>query len=64
VDGPCEVLTAESGQVIGGVLHPDLSEATRQALTVPRATASARACEFSWEKASHLFTTYLKQIKD
>ena len=62
VDGPFEVLTAESGQVIGGVLHPDLSEATRLALAVPREAARARADDFSWESASYLFVSYVRQI--
>ena len=62
VDGPLEVLTEASGQVTGGVLHADLAEATRQALTIPRATARARAYDFSWEKASQLFVSYVRQI--
>jgi glycosyltransferase involved in cell wall biosynthesis len=62
VDGPFEVLTAESGQVIGGVLHQDLSEATRQALQVPRQTARDRAYDFSWQKASNIFVSYVRFI--
>ena len=62
VDGPLEVLTEASGQVSGGVLHADLAEATRQALSIPRATARARAYDFSWEKASQLFVSYVRQI--
>ena len=61
-DGPLAVLTEASGQVTGGVLHADLAEATRQALTIPRATARARAYDFSWEKASQLFVSYVRQI--
>ena len=62
VDGPLEVLTEASGQVSGGVLHVDLAEATRQALCIPRATARARAYDFSWERASQLFVSYVRQI--
>ncbi|MEO0028655.1 MAG: GDP-mannose-dependent alpha-mannosyltransferase [Pseudomonadota bacterium] len=62
VDGPYEVLTSSTGQVVGGVLHTDLAEATRQALSVPRETARARADDFSWAKASHLFLSYVRQI--
>lgn len=62
VDGPLEVLTEDSGQVSGGVLHADLAEAARQALSIPRAKARARAYDFSWEKASQLFVSYVRQI--
>jgi glycosyltransferase involved in cell wall biosynthesis len=62
VDGPFEVLTASSGDVLGGVLHPDLAEATRQALQVPRQSARDRAYDFSWERASQLFVSYVRQI--
>jgi glycosyltransferase involved in cell wall biosynthesis len=62
VDGPYEVLTSSTGRVVGGVLHSDLAEATRQALSVPRETARARADDFSWTKASHLFLSYVRQI--
>jgi glycosyltransferase involved in cell wall biosynthesis len=62
VDGPLEVLTEASGQVSGGVLHTDLAEATRQALNIPRATARARAYDFSWERSSQLFVSYVRQI--
>lgn len=62
VDGPFEVLTEASGLVMGGVLHHDLAEATRQALNIPRETARDRAHTFSWERASHLFISYVRQI--
>jgi glycosyltransferase involved in cell wall biosynthesis len=62
VEGPLEVLTSSSGRVCGGVLHTDLAEATRQALRVPRATARARAYDFSWEQSSSLFMSYVRQI--
>lgn len=62
VDGPYEVLTSSTGKVVGGVLHTDLAEATRQALSVPRETARARADDFSWGKASQLFLSYVRQI--
>lgn len=62
VDGPFEVLTTQSGEVIGGVLHQDLSEATRQALEVPRIAARDRAYDFSWARASNLFVSYLRQM--
>jgi glycosyltransferase involved in cell wall biosynthesis len=62
VDGPFEVLTSSSGRVVGGVLHSDLAEATRQALLIPRETARARAHDFSWGKASQLFLSYVRQI--
>jgi glycosyltransferase involved in cell wall biosynthesis len=62
VDGPFEVLTTASGEVQGGVLHSDLAEATRQALLIPRESARARSYDFSWEKASQLFVSYVRQI--
>ena len=62
VDGPYEVLTSSTGRVVGGVLHTDLAEATRQALSIPRETARARADDFSWGKASQLFLSYVRQI--
>ncbi len=62
VDGPFEVLTTESGQVQGGVLHSDLAEATRLALLIPRESARARSHDFSWTKASQLFVSYVRQI--
>jgi len=62
VDGPFEVLTTESGQVQGGVLHPDLAEATRLALLIPRESARARSHDFSWTKASQLFVSYVRKI--
>jgi glycosyltransferase involved in cell wall biosynthesis len=62
VDGPFEVLTSSSGRVVGGVMHSDLAEATRQALLIPRETARERAHDFSWGKASQLFLSYLRQI--
>ncbi len=62
VDGPFEVLTTESGQVLGGVLHPDLAEATRLALRIPREYARARSHDFSWTKASQLFVSYVRKI--
>ena len=63
VDGPLEVLSAPSGEMLGGVLHPDLAEATRQALQVPRQFARDRADTFGWGRASQLFISYLRQIK-
>ena len=62
VDGPFEVLTTESGQVQGGVLHSDLAEATRLALLIPRESARARSHDFSWTKASQLFVSYVRKI--
>jgi glycosyltransferase involved in cell wall biosynthesis len=62
VDGPFEVLTTESGQVQGGVLHPDLAEATRLALRIPRESARARSHDFSWTKASQLFVSHVRKI--
>ncbi|MEY3135235.1 MAG: GDP-mannose-dependent alpha-mannosyltransferase [Pseudomonadota bacterium] len=63
VDGPIEVLTTGLGLMQGGVLHTDLKEATDQALQVPRNNARARAHDFSWQNASELFLSYLRQIK-
>jgi glycosyltransferase involved in cell wall biosynthesis len=63
VDGPIEVLTTNSGQMQGGVLHTDLSEATQQALLIPRHIARARAYDFSWQRASQLFLSYVSKIK-
>jgi glycosyltransferase involved in cell wall biosynthesis len=63
VDGPIEVLTTNSGQMQGGVLHADLSEATQQALLIPRHIARARAYDFSWQRASQLFLSYVSKIK-
>jgi hypothetical protein len=62
VDGPFEVLTTESGQVQGGVLHPDLAEATRLALSIPREAIRARSQDFIWAKASQLFVSYVRKI--
>lgn len=63
VDGPFEVLTSASGQVMGGVLHADLAEATQQALATPRKTARARAYDFSWQRASQVFVSHVRQIR-
>jgi hypothetical protein len=41
------------------MLGEDLSKATLSALEIPRHFARERALEFSWEKASNLFTDNL-----
>jgi len=64
VDGPLEVLrvpmqddSADKRQ--GGVLGEDLSQASLQALQVPREEAYAQAQTFSWEESTRLFESHL-----
>ncbi len=59
VDGPCEVLGQDTGEVCGGVLHEDLRQAALQALHLPRAQARARALSFNWQHAVSLFIRHL-----
>ena len=59
VDGPTEVLTQRSGEVLGGVLQHDLAQASKLALLIPRAQARARAMDFSWKQACQLFLSNL-----
>ena len=59
VDGPLEVLGQASGTVRGGALHEDLRQACRTALCLPRHEARARALDFSWAHAAHLFASHL-----
>jgi glycosyltransferase involved in cell wall biosynthesis len=62
VDGPLQVLGADQGQMLGGVLHEDLRLAALQALSVPRAQARQRASAFDWEAAANIFLTHLVSV--
>ena len=62
VDGPLEVLGERhplEDRSIGGVLHADLGEAARRALSVPREEARRRALDFSWREAAQRFEGFL-----
>ena len=66
VDGPLEVLggsVKSDGRGHGGVMHVDLEQACYRALAVPRHEARARALDFSWVKAAHMFEGYLVSVK-
>lgn len=62
VDGPLQVLGQAQGQGQGGVLHPDLGQAARMALEVPRTQARARAAVFGWDEAVRLFLGHLVPV--
>jgi glycosyltransferase involved in cell wall biosynthesis len=64
VDGPLQVLGAEKGQTLGGVLAEDLHDAAVQALQVPRQEARRRAESFGWPHTVALFKSYLMPIKE
>ncbi|MDQ3270853.1 MAG: glycosyltransferase, partial [Pseudomonadota bacterium] len=59
VDGPLEVLGAQKGHFLGGVLHADLRQACLAALAVPRQEARARSLAFNWVHAARLFEGHL-----
>jgi glycosyltransferase involved in cell wall biosynthesis len=61
VDGPLEVLGRcnDTGRSLGGAMHEDLQQACFAALAVTRHEARARALEFSWVRATELFTRNL-----
>ena len=63
VDGPLQVLGAETGQPLGGALDEDLVKAAAQALRVPREEARRRAEAFGWPHTVALFKSYLMPIK-
>jgi glycosyltransferase involved in cell wall biosynthesis len=63
VDGPLQVLGAETGQSLGGALDEDLEKAAAQALRVPRQEARRRAQAFGWPHTVALFKSYLMEIK-
>ena len=62
VDGPLQVLGADQGAPIGGVLDADLQSAVTQALALPRAQARERAEAFGWDAAAQLFATHLVSV--
>lgn len=62
VDGPWQVLGADQGAAMGGVLHDDLQSAALQALTVPRSQARQRAQAFGWDVAAQSFLHHLVSV--
>lgn len=62
VDGPLQVLGADHGEAIGGVLHEDLKHAAMRALDLPRAQARQRAKAFGWDAAAQLFAAHLVSV--
>ena len=62
VDGPLQVLGADKGEPMGGVLDHDLQTAVKQALQVPRAQARHRAEAFGWDAAAHIFLSHLVSV--
>lgn len=65
VDGPLEVLDRKhaDGRHVGGSMNEDLQQAAYAAMAVPRSEARARALDFSWSHAAHLFAGYLVPAK-
>lgn len=63
VDGPLQVMGADEGQAKGGVLSENLTQASMQALSLPRQEARYRAEVFGWPHTVTLFKTYLTPIK-
>ena len=63
VDGPLQVLEKkdDAGKSLGGALDKDLTLAVEQALQIDRSQARQRALDFDWQKACHLFHSYLVQ---
>ena len=59
VDGPREVLHAQAGAAVGGVMHEDLRQAVTDALQIERVAARQHAERFGWEAAADLFRGYL-----
>lgn len=62
VDGPLQVLGADQGQMLGGVLHEDLRVAATKALTVSRHQARERSQAFGWDAAAQLFFSHLVSV--
>ena len=62
VDGPWQVLGADQGQMLGGVLDEDLQKAVQKALTVPRQAARERAQAFGWDAAAQGFVSHLVSV--
>ncbi len=60
VDGPLEVLGQPDCH--GGALDEDLQKACFATLAVPRHEARARALQFSWAEATHLFISHLVPV--
>ena len=65
VDGPLQVLEKkdDAGKNLGGALNKDLALAVAQALQIDRSQARQRALDFDWQKACHLFHSYLVQCR-
>jgi glycosyltransferase involved in cell wall biosynthesis len=63
VDGPLQVLGADEGGVMGGVLHQDLNQAVAQALSIPRAEARRRAMHFDWPQTAQSFASHLVDVR-
>lgn len=62
VDGPLQVLGADQGQMLGGVLHDDLRTAAIEALNVSRQQARQRSQAFGWDAAAQLFFSHLVSV--
>jgi glycosyltransferase involved in cell wall biosynthesis len=63
VDGPLQVLGADAGGVMGGILHQDLNQAVAQALSIPRAEARRRAMHFDWPQTAQSFASHLVNVR-
>jgi glycosyltransferase involved in cell wall biosynthesis len=64
VDGPLQVLGADQGQLLGGVLHEDLRIAAIEALNVSRKQARERSHAFGWDAAAQLFFSHLVSVHE
>ena len=60
VSGPLDVI----GNSNAGILNPNLKEACKKALLIPRKLPREYAKTFSWEATSKTFETYLVSIRD
>ena len=58
VPGPLDVV----GDSPAGCLHDDLTTATAQALTIDRELCRQHALQFSWDKCTDLFESYLEPV--
>jgi glycosyltransferase involved in cell wall biosynthesis len=63
VDGPLQVMGADEGRVVGGVLDEDLGLAVECALQVPRSDARTRAEHFDWPQTAKLFASHLVAVQ-
>jgi glycosyltransferase involved in cell wall biosynthesis len=63
VDGPLQVLGADTVGVKGGVLHEDLQQAVTQALRIPRDQARRRAMHFDWPQTAQSFASHLVDVR-